>query len=158
MKLSSSPYLFLLIILVVALAVPSFWKYPFENFENQYTLATPGHYPQSLDKRDLDQFPSSGRKTVSNDSGSTIWWHYPIFEVGSFAQITNNIRYPNNPDNGRCMSAEFCGALYKDNKNRPSNYVHPIAPTCYDADGKRINYYNTSPNLLTFTNTDNILY
>ena len=44
-----------------------------------------------------DTYPAIGKNQVSNKSASTIWQEYPIFELGSYAQVTNNIRYPLNP-------------------------------------------------------------
>jgi hypothetical protein len=121
-------------------------------------LAINQKYPQQQDDVLLKgDYPLTGRMGVSNNSASTIWWHYPIFKVGSYKQITNNIRYPNNPDDGQCMPAEFCGALYKEKPHMPSNYVQPLPPVA-DCPGIRVNYYNTEPNLLPFRNYGNILY
>jgi len=104
-----------------------------------------------------NDYPLTGRNGVSNNSASTIWWHYPIFKVGSYAQITNNIKYPNNPDDGQCMPAEFCGSLYKEKPNMPSNYSEPLPPVA-DSPYARVNYYNTDDNLLPFKNEGNVLY
>ena len=95
----------------------------------------------------LSDYPFTGRKTVSNNSYSNIWWHYPIFKVGSFAQITNNLRYRRNPDDGTCITADFCGALYKDTTLK-SNISKPL-PTAplVSADTVRIGYYKTDHNL-----------
>jgi hypothetical protein len=86
-----------------------------------------------------------------------MWWHYPVFEVGSYDQITNNIRYPNNPDEGTCMPASVCGALYHDKKTG-SNYIEQLPPV-NPTSGTRIGYFTTDENLLPFrTDTPNILY
>ena len=45
-----------------------------------------------------DTYPAIDKNGISNNSANDIWWHYPIFKVGSYNQITNNIKYPNNPD------------------------------------------------------------
>jgi hypothetical protein len=114
----------------------------------------------SFDKGDAlleNDYPLTGRNGVSNNSAATIWWHYPIFEVGSYKQITNNIRYPNNPDDGQCMPAEFCGALYKEKPHMPSNYAQVLGPVP-NSPNARVNYYNTDDNLLPFKNEGNILY
>jgi hypothetical protein len=86
-----------------------------------------------------------------------MWWHYPTFTVGSYDQITNNIRYSNNPDLGSCMPGSMCGALYHDNQLK-SNYVSQLPqvnPNC----GTRVGYYSTNMNLLPYrTDMQNILY
>ena len=84
----------------------------FEGYSN-YNLANPGIYPKSEELPLLaESYPFTGRKQVSTNSYNDIWWNYPIFKVGSFAQITNNLRYRRNPDDGVCVRADMCGALY----------------------------------------------
>ncbi len=128
-----------------------------EGFQSD-VLATNHKFPQEVDGVLLKgDYPLTGRNVVSNNSASTIWWHYPIFKVGSYAQITNNLKYPNNPDDGQCMPAEFCGSLYRESPGMPSNYVEPLGPVP-DCPGARVYYYTTQPNLLPFKNPGNILY
>jgi hypothetical protein len=144
---------FLLFFLISALIL----KGSVEGFQPD-VLAINQKFPQEVDDVLLkEDYPLTGRNGVSKNSAATIWWHYPIFKVGSFAQITNNIRYPNNPDDGQCMPAEFCGTLYKEKPHMPSNYVEPLGPVP-DCPGARVNYYTTEPNLLPFKNPGNILY
>jgi hypothetical protein len=144
---------FLLFFLITALIL----KGRVEGFQSD-VLATNHKFPQEVDGVLLKgDYPLTGRNVVSNNSASTIWWHYPIFKVGSYAQITNNLKYPNNPDDGQCMPAEFCGSLYRESPGMPSNYVEPLGPVP-DCPGARVNYYTTQPNLLPFKNPGNILY
>ena len=104
-----------------------------------------------------DTYPITGINGISDNGAADIWWHYPIFKVGSYAQITNNMRYPNNPDEGTCMPASMCGALYKE-RHLNTNYISqlpPINPNC----GTRVGYFSTTSNLLPFrTNIPNVLY
>jgi len=65
-----------------------------------------------------DTYPPIGKNQISDNTSNDIWWHYPTFQLGSYKQITNNIRFPNNPDEGRCMPASMCGALYHE-----KNYI-----------------------------------
>lgn len=104
-------------------------------------------------------YPTTGRNTVSNESASDMWWHYPIFEVGSYDQITNNLKYQNNPDIGRCTPANFCGALYKDSKTK-SNYIYPLPQVGEKPveNSTRVNYYYAEPNMMPIENNGNILY
>jgi hypothetical protein len=121
-------------------------------------LATPGVFPISVDKPILNDYPFSGRNGVSNNDYSKIWWHYPIFSLPSFEQITNNIRYRYNPDDGTCSTADFCGALYKSIKNNP-NEVYALPPV-KGGPGARVGYFRTEPNMLYFSipTNENILY
>ena len=95
---------------------------------------------------------------TSDNNYSDIWFHYPIFTLGSFKQITNNLRFNDNPDNGQCIRADFCGALYHD-KKVPSNEVFPL-PEAEEGDGARVGYFRSEPNKLFFSipTNQNILY
>jgi len=135
-----------------------------ENYTNLGTSPVPSHnykQPKLFPKNDVllqDSFPLTGRNGVSNDQGSKIWWHYPIFEVGSYDQITNNLKFSNNPDTGRCMPADVCGTLYKEYQTQ-NNYVFsqpPVKPKC----GTRVNYsYTPTASFLPYrAKTANILY
>ena len=127
-----------------------------ENFDNfKYAL---GEYPSSENGAILPDtmFPTGGRG-VSSCTANMIWRNYPIFEVGSYEQTTNNIRHPINPDEGTCTPADFCGALYKNRAYR-SNVVTPLPPVP-EAEGARVNYYHTTTgNMLPYYNENNILY
>jgi hypothetical protein len=140
-------------IIVIVLALPIITKYfttrrrreTFKNYDISKISdlgSQAGNYP-SADTNVLvqDTFPITGIYGVSDDTASKIWWHYPIFEVGSYEQITNNIRYPKNPDNGTCTATDMCGALYKDRKT-PSNYVKPLPPVNPNS-GTRVGYFGT---------------
>ncbi len=152
-------YLFLIILLIVIiipafLNISSFIK---EGFSTYNLETTQGEYPAITDKRMLSFYPSTGRLGISNNEAQDIWWHYPIFRVGSYKQITNNIRYSNNPDDGTCMPASMCGALYKEKQSK-SNYVNPLPPVAENCAGTRVNYYYTEPNMLEFRTEGNVLY
>ena len=154
-------YLFIFLILVLAVVPPIFSKMS-ESFKNKnegFTLGgASGDYPCAENNVLVqDTYPITGTNSVSDESGSKMWWRYPIFEVGSFKQMTNNIRYPNNPDDGRCTAENFCYALYKD-KDVGSNIVTQLPPVDPNS-GTRVGYFATSENLLPFrTDVPNILY
>ena len=157
-------YIFLCLILVLAIGLPIFCKIPDslknirDGFSN-YTLAgamgdVPGAQTRVLVQ---DTFPAIGKNQLSNDTANDIWMDYPVFQVGSYEQETNNIRYPKNPDVGRCMPASMCGALYHDDKPH-TNIVTPLPPVNPDA-GTRVGYFDTQVNLMPFrTDMQNILY
>jgi hypothetical protein len=167
-------YIFLLTIILLALGIPTAYKTitrsivinPSEMLENYENINDKN--AANLEKttnasnieKDIlltDSYPWTGRNGISNNDANSIWWHYPIFELGSYDQITNNIRYPNNPDEGTCMPASMCGALYKE-KQLKTNYIKqlpPVNPNC----GTRVGYFTTGINLLPFrTDVPNILY
>ncbi len=126
----------------------------FKMIENYSNLGSA--YP-SADVLVQDTFPITGINSVSNNQASNVWWQYPIFKVGSYDQITNNIRYPRNTDTGRCMPEDFCDAFYKPRQNK-SNYVTQLPPVNPDC-GTRVGYFTTDQNLLPFrTDVPNILY
>lgn len=151
---------FLILIIVLAIGLPLFFKYQKEGF-SKYTLDnTYGIYPESQDKVLVQDFyPRIQRNGISNDTASNIWWHNPTFKVGSYDQITNNIRYSNNPDVGTCTPASMCGTLYHE-KQLKSNYVKALPLVPVNANYTRVNYYNSTSNLvLPFrTNVTNVLY
>jgi hypothetical protein len=154
--------IFLLLILIFGLYLAPL-RNVLEGYKS-YDLTSPGLFPTSVVKPILDDFPLIGTNQVSKDSASDIWQDYPIFGVGPYAknsafdQITNNIRYNRNPDNGICSRAEFCGALYHDTKHR-SNIVKPLPPA-KEGPGARVGYYRSEPNTLYFSipTNENILY
>ena len=154
---------FLFLILILAIGLPLFFKIS-ESFKRRdgysnYNLdGATGDFPAAQTEVLLqDTYPAIGKNQISDNTASDIWWHYPIFTLGSYKQITNNIRYPNNPDEGTCMPASMCGALYHD-KFLKSNYVEPLPPLNPDC-GTRVGYFDTNINLLPYrTNVPNILY
>jgi len=145
--------------------------YMLEKFDNYTLEENESHFPYLSDAKlpvnsfpmtENDplvegEFPITGRNGISNLGADKIWWHYPTFEVGSYEQITNNLRYVNNPDEGRCTPASMCGTLYKEKKNK-SNIIVPLPPVDPEC-GTRVGYFTTDVNLLPFrTDVTNILY
>lgn len=153
--------LFLVLIIVLAIGLPLFFKFSatFEGYSNYSLAGAMGDFPQAQSEVLVQNtYPAIGKNELSNNTSSDIWWHYPIFKLGSYDQITNNIRYPYNPDEGTCSPASMCGALYND-KFIKSNYVEPLPPVNPKSDGPRIGYFNSDVNLMIFrTDESNILY
>jgi hypothetical protein len=117
----------------------------FQNMKTNYL--NPHSYPSSvLNPLLSDSYPLKEKKGVSNDNYPQIWFNYPVLPLGSFKQVTNNLRYRYNPDNGQCITADFCGAIYKDKKNK-SNIVKMLPPV-QSGYGARVNYYRNKENLL----------
>jgi hypothetical protein len=143
--------IFLILILALGLYLASFIKQS-EGFKTSSFGKTEGTYPI------LNDFPLIGKNEVSDDSASTIWWHYPIFSLPSFKQVTNNLRYVKNPDEGTCTRPEFCGAVYHSIKNK-SNEIYPLPPA-EEGQGARVGYFRTEQNDLYYSipTNENILY
>lgn len=148
---------FLFLIIVLAIGLPLFFKVS-EGYSNYTLEGAMGKFPEAQTNVLVqDTYQPIGKNEVSNESAYNMWWRYPTFELGSYDQITNNVRYPDNPDNARCTPANMCYALYKD-KVIGTNFVEPLPPLNPDC-GTRIGYFDTDVNLLPFrTETSNILY
>jgi hypothetical protein len=125
-----------------------------ENFENLFqnkSLGSGGKYPQSeYEVLVQDSYPITHKYGVTDNTASKVWQLYPIFEVGSYAQMTNNIRYPKSVDTGNCMPVEFCGTLYEKEEEN-TNIVNPLPPVPIQQEGARVNYYYTPVNMLPYT-------
>jgi hypothetical protein len=126
----------LFVILILAL---SLYK-KIEGFSGLYDLSTPGTFPKSVNQAILNDYPLINKNETSNNNYNQIWWHYPVFKLGSYKQITNNLKYYDNPDNGTCIRADFCGALYKNKKDTKTNITLPLPPA---QQGLRVGYFTT---------------
>jgi len=148
----------LISVIVLGLTFSPFIKMV-EGFSGNYDLTTPGAFPSSVNEAILDDYKKIGKNITSKDNYNQIWWKYPIFTLGSYEQITNNLRYRYNPDDGTCIRADFCGALYHDKKDTPSNIVTPLPPA-QEGSGARVGYFRTEPNELYYSipTNENILY
>ena len=137
--------IFFIILFIIIIIASTF---AFKEGYSNYDLANPGDFPSSVNLPILtDSYPYTNSKNVSNNNYNDIWWHYPIFKEGSYAQITNNLKYPRNPDDGQCRASEFCGALYKDHQIA-SNISKPLAPAPeITNDSVRVGYYLSPKNL-----------
>jgi hypothetical protein len=154
--------IFLMVILAVSLFLaPLIHKITKNNegFSGLYDLLTPGSFPKSVNQAILDDFPLIGKNETSDYNYDEIWWKYPVFTLGSYKQITNNLKHHYNPDQGTCIRADFCGALYKDNKNTKTNVISPLPPA-EEGPGARVGYFRSEPNELYFSipTNENILY
>ena len=156
-------FIFLFIIIILAIGIPFLFNFSnilegYSNYElNQSIGIVPNSQTEVLVQ---DTYPPIEQNELSNNTSDDIWWHYPVFKLGSYKQITNNIKYPNNPDEGTCMPASMCGALYKD-KRIATNVFKPLPPVNLEC-GKRVGYFNTDTQLIDSlpyrTDMANILY
>ena len=131
--------LVLLLLITLAIGVPMLSRFSPTMIERFSLDQSIGTYPNAqMNVLVQDSFPPIGKNALSNDDANDIWQHYPTVAVGSYDQVTNNVRHPNNPDIGRCTPASMCGALYHD---RPS--VTPLPPVEM-GHGTRIGYFTTN--------------
>jgi len=154
---------FLLLLIILALGLPLVFNFSniYEGYSNSSLEQATGKFPDAQTKLLVQNtYPPIGKNELSNNTSNDIWMDYPIFQLGSYEQITNNIRYPDNPDEGTCMPASMCGALYHDKKTG-DNYVkllQPVNPDC----GTRVGYFTTDEQVVTSlpyrTDMQNILY
>ena len=154
---------FLLLLIILALGLPLVFNFSniYEGYSNYTLVQAGGKFPDAQSKVLVqDTYPPIGKNQISDDNASNIWWHYPTVELGSYSQITNNIRYPNNPDIGRCTPASMCGALYHD-KFLGDNSVKQLPPVNSNC-GTRVGYFTTDERVITSlpyrTDMQNILY
>ena len=151
-------YIILVVILVLSLCLAPLIR-NIEGFSGINDLTSPGIFPKSVDQAILDDYPQIGKNTTSNNNYNQIWWKYPVFSLGSYEQITNNLKYHYNPDDGQCIRADFCGAMYNDKKNTKTNIISTLPPAD-EGEGARVGYFRTEPNELYFSipTNENILY
>jgi hypothetical protein len=143
-----------LLILIIVLIIGHYYldNWNIESFANHNDKSNRKQFsPKKVAEDKLllqDVYPLTNEQAITANSITDVWWQRPIFQVGSYAQITNNLRYRKNPDDGECTTIDFCDSLYKDIKNK-NNHVYPLPPvkTHLTNKEKRINYYNTPYNL-----------
>ena len=129
------------IIFLILILVLNLYK-KIEGFSGMYDLSTPGTFPKSVSQAILNDYPLINKNETSNNNYNQIWWHYPVFKLGSYKQVTNNLKYYDNPDNGTCSPADFCGALYKNKKDTNTNITLPLPPV---RQGLRVGYFISKP-------------
>jgi hypothetical protein len=136
---------FLLMLIILAIGLPLVFNFSSlsEGFSNYKLDQSMGETQSHILVQDT--YPPIGKNQISNDTASDIWQYYPTFTLGSYDQITNNIRYPRNPDVGRCTPASMCGALYHQ-KDLGSNTITPLPPV--SGSGTRIGYFTTDDQLV----------
>lgn len=116
-----------------------------EGYENLFTL-TPGH-------ADGDNYLLKGvfpisDNPVSSQQYSKEWHLYPVFSIPNFKQMTNNLRYFNNPNISHESPEDFLDTFYgsKSAKSNIVSYgdVNPIITS----NKPRVGYWNTNVDVM----------
>jgi hypothetical protein len=104
-----------------------------------------GEYPREVDEPLLyPEYPkiTTGYGVVIRENNSTNNSKlYPVAaNLANYDQATNNVRDWVTPDNGSCMPAGMCGALYA--PKTPAEYVVP-EPLPMDSPARRVGFYGS---------------
>lgn len=159
-------YVLLLMVIIISIGTYLAFLVKQEGFQlnklnrlNGVNVNEGGSYPKTVKQTILDDYPLIGTNQTSNNTYNSLLGRYPVFQLGSYEQITNNLKHWHNPDNGSCVHAEFCGAIYHDKQNTPSNIITPLPPA-QESSGARVGYFRTEPNELYYSipTNENILY
>jgi len=106
---------------------------------------SPGSFPDASTYPILyKDYPVKIPGGVSNMSSDDLWTYYPVFDNG-YGQYTNNVRYWQTPNNGKCTPPEFCGGLYN---NKPIKDLHIVPvpkPISLNSEVRRVNFYGSEP-------------
>lgn len=119
--------------------------------------------PEDIPVKNLlisDIYPSKISADTIVKYNNVIWKKNQPINVNGYKQVTNNIEYPINPDNGSCIPSVFCYSFYANNKKYPNNHVSNMllsentTLTPYDTTDKlnnnpndqkvRVGYFTTS--------------
>jgi hypothetical protein len=104
-----------------------------------------GEYPREVDEPLLyPEYPkiTTGYGVVLRENNSTNNSKlYPVAaNLANYDQATNNMREWVTPDNGSCMPAGMCGALYA--PKTPAEYIVP-SPLPMDSPVRRVGFYGS---------------
>ena len=135
MSKSTLRILLLVIILVIGILMTRNVKENFQSLE-------PGKFPESVSFPILyKEYPLKIPAELSPLNQSAIYKDYPVFPVGSYDQITNNIRYWPWPNNATCSPTSFCGSMYE--KKQKVDIPPPVKAPAWGTPDIRVNYYDS---------------
>ena len=132
------------------------------NWKEGFAALSPGSFPDASTYPILyNDYPVKPPPVgVSDMSASDLWTFYPVFD-NSYAQYTNNVRYWETPNNGKCSRAEVCGTLYNNKPIKDLNIVPVPKPISPNSEVRRVNFYRSEPMTcpsVPTTDTANCLY
>jgi hypothetical protein len=161
----SSTFINILYVLLAFILARVFLHFLFKLFfanrrgpcKEAFSNLSPGVYPLSADAPLLyDTFPVRNPPQMTTGTADLKQYSRAV-EVGNFAQTTNNAKHMSSPEDGTCTPPSFCGALYENLPNPPSNNTGILGPVPFK-DGARVNFYRNDEYLLQQNNPDNMLY
>jgi hypothetical protein len=125
--------IFLFCVLVLVTSLPIFFSVKNVGTEGYSAI----NLEQSSDLLVRDIYPPIGKNEISSNSSSN---YSPYVELGSYAQTTNNNKYPINPDTQEsCTPASMCNVLYKDIHGKE---IQTLLPPVSENGGVRVGYFD----------------
>jgi hypothetical protein len=145
------PFLRILFAILIIFLIVYFWIKKRNNKENFYNYSSNqiGSLIHS-NGNDLllkNEFPTIKNPKISNKNYDDFWWRYPELKFSNYEQLTNNIKYVNNPDQATAIPAEFNFLFYKNIHNK-SNKICVPSPVKTKKGQVRIGYFNTDVDIL----------
>ena len=140
MKYTSQLFIIMIILITCIVIVSLNNKYIFETYQNINHLGNDNYLLKGV-------YPISNNP-VSTQTYSREWRNYPVFNIPSYSQMTNNLRYFKNPNIAISSPEDFLDTFYN-NKSNLSNIVKPGEIKPIVTQGKpRVGYWNTNVDVL----------
>lgn len=146
MKYTSQLFIIMITVIISCIVIFSLNnKYIFEKYQNLKNWSPSSAYGDNYLLKDV--YPISNNP-VSTRTYSQQWKNYPIFNIPSYTQMTNNLKYFKNPSIANSSPEDFLDTFYN-NKTNLSNIVKPgeIKPIVTQGN-PRIGYWNTKVDVL----------
>ena len=116
--------LLLLIINFVEHPLKQQWRNRKNTREGFTSKLSSGEYPCSVNNPLLqDSYTLLDLPGISTFNSRNSYETYPVFPASS--PEINNIRYWNNPDNGKCSPLDMCKGIYKDTVQKKTQLAVP---------------------------------
>lgn len=125
----------LLMVITLLLTFQNFYtSYKTEGFKPSYIY---GAYPkQHNDPLLADTYEKNENIVPTRLTQEDLKKYKPRTPIKSYAQITNNYKYWDTPNNGECKPASFCDAYYKKKVHKVREIEAPLT------NNKRVNFFN----------------
>jgi hypothetical protein len=134
----------ILAIVVTCFGLHMCYKNKNNDWQEGFALS-PGSFPDASTYPILyKDYPVKTPGGVSDMSSTDLWTYYPVFDNG-YGQYTNNVRYWQTPNNGKCTPPELCGGLYNNKPIKSLNIVPVPKPISLNSEVRRVNFYGSEP-------------
>lgn len=129
--------LFIAVIMVLTITLTIHNIYNSYNKEGFKSLYIYGAYPKQHDDPLLaDSYEKNENIVPTRLTQEDLKRYKPRTPIKSYAQVTNNFKYWDTPNNGECKPASFCDAYYKKKVHRVREIEVPLT------NNKRVNFFN----------------